>query len=113
MTRFARMGALRKGIRASSSLGLAPNSTATSYALRRLHPQRNSDVSSPPIGEPGETPSDRYLLRVDPEAVKAAIMSFGRASAGGPTGMAPEHLRSLLKTSIDGCASPETVERFL
>ena len=27
--------------------------------------------------------------------------------------MAPEHLRSLLTISVDGCASPETVERFL
>lgn len=113
MTKYARIGALSKGSRSSSSLGLAPNSAATCSALRRLHPERSSNISSPLGNENEASPADEDLLRVDPGAVWAAIMSFGRASTGGSSGMAPDHLRSLLSSSIDGCASPETVERFL
>lgn len=68
-TKHSRMGALSKGVCASSSLGLAPNSIATYSALRRLHRLKTSVVSSPLIGESGPTPVDEDLQRFDLEAV--------------------------------------------
>lgn len=113
MTKYAKEGASTKGMRASSSLGLAFNSVVTLSALRLLQPERSGFISSPPCFESGATPADDNLLMVDQEAVREAIMTFERRFAGGPTGLASEHLRSLLSSSIDGYVSPETVKRFL
>lgn len=109
MTQIARRGAISKGVKAGSSLSIAPDSAATRARLRALQSRRPGSL------ERSALPSVEHPepIRIETEAVRDAIMSFFRASAEGPTGLAPDHLRSILAVSADGCGSLEKVERFL
>lgn len=109
MTRMARLGALSKVVAAESSLGIEPDCDDTRDRLRELHTARSRSVDVPVLSNDKRPPPLRFLQG----DVAASIASFPRASSGGPAGLSPDHLKTLLSSSADGCCSPETASRFL
>ena len=77
-------GNLRGACARLTSKGLAPPGPATSAALRALFP---SGPNVTPLLPPDDEP-----LRPSPQDVEKALLSFSRASAGGPSGLRPSHL---------------------
>jgi len=88
----------------ASSDGLAPHNEATLEALKAKHPSSPVDLSLP--APPND---DLVTTRVATEAeVRKAIESFRPGSAGGPDGLRPGHLRTLI-----GLAAGEAGARLL
>ena len=87
----------------ASSDGLAPPTATTVVALRAKHPPAPLDLNLP------DPPCDsmRMVIATD-EDVSKAISSFRPGSAGGPDGLRPGHLKSLV-----GHASAEAGPRLL
>ena len=87
----------------ASSEGLAPNNEATLEALRSKHPPIPEDLSLP------EPPDGNFdVIVATEEEVRRAIDSFQPGSAGGPDGLRPSHLKSLI-----GHAAAEAGVRLL
>ena len=78
----------------STSDGLARRSEETVRALRLKHPPAPQDLMMP-------EPPDNYLIVpvVSEEDVQKAINSFRPGPAGGPDGLRPGHLKTLLSHS--------------
>ena len=87
----------------ASSDGLAPFSGATLDALKSKHPQAPSGVSLPLPPDSSTVP-----FMASEVEVRKAVESFRPGSAGGPDGLRPGHLRTLL-----GRASVEAGVRLL
>ena len=78
----------------SSSDGLARRSEETVRALRLKHPPAPRDLMMP------EPPDNSLIVPVvSEEDVRKAINSFRPGSAGGPDGLRPGHLKTLLSHS--------------
>ena len=78
----------------SSSDGLAMQSEDTVRALRDKHPPAPRDLMMP------EPPDNSFIVPVvSEEDVRKAVNSFRPGSAGGPDGLRPGHLKTLLSHS--------------
>lgn len=75
----------------ASDGGLAPYNDRTLEALRGKHPSAPEDLSLP---EPPDDAVDPVVASEDD--VRKAILSFRAGSSGGPDGLRPGHLRSLI-----------------
>ena len=82
-------GAIRP---ASSDDTLAPMNEATYEALQERHPPPHPDAFIPPIEEAGQ----HHSVTVAVEEVLQTIRSFPKASAGGPDGLRPQHLKDMM-----------------
>ena len=69
---------------------MAPMNEATYEVLLERHPPPHPDAFIPPIEEAGQHHS------VTVEEVLQAIRSFPKASAGGPDGLRPQHLKDMM-----------------
>ena len=87
----------------ASDGGLAPFNETTLEALRSKHPPAPEDLSLP-------EPPDASVIPVvaTEEDVRKAVLSFRVGSSGGPDGLRPGHLRSLI-----GHGSAEAGSRLL
>ena len=78
----------------SSSDGLAKQSGETIRALKDKHPPAPRDLMMP------EPPDDSLVVPVfSAEEIRKAVNSFRPGSAGGPDGLKPGHLKTLLSHS--------------
>ena len=85
-------GAIRE---IASTEGLAPFSEETYLKLLERHPTGTDDALPPePNNDIHPTPI------VSTENVRKAILSFPAGSAGGPDGLSPDHLKSLISISM-------------
>ena len=75
----------------ASAEGLAPQDGDTLRALKEKHPSATEYLSHP------ETPDGSVVPAVaSEEDVRKGIMSFHAGASGGPDGLCPGHLRSLV-----------------
>lgn len=87
----------------ASAEGLAPLNEDTVEALRAKHPPASGDLNLP------DPPDESIVPVVATEGnIRKAICSFRAWSSGGPDGLRPGHLRSLI-----GFSSAETGARLL
>ena len=83
---------MRRAVRElASAKGLAPQDGDTLRALKEKHPSAPENLSLP------EPPDGSVVPAVATEEdVRKAIMSFRAGASGGPDGLRPGHLRSLV-----------------
>ena len=82
------MGAVRE---LASAEGLAPQDGDTLRALKEKHPSAPENLSLP------DPPDGSVVPAVATEEdVRKGILSFHAGSSGGPDGLRPGHLRSLV-----------------
>ena len=89
-TKLCQEGQYTKSLQALVSLGLAENNPATLREMKAKHP----------TGAPPKIPTtDSTPLYFSPSQVLEACQTFHKGSAAGPSGLRPEHLMIMLKSS--------------
>ena len=79
----------------ASTEALAPFNDDTLAKLQERHPSSDDDPAlSPPREDIHPTPT------ISSEGIRKAILSFPAGSAGGPDGLTPDHLKSLVSLSM-------------
>ena len=97
---LASEGQYSKAIQALTSEGMAPVNRATEAQLRRLHPSSDNIVGPLPV-------TDVQQLSFTEQEVLDAANKFKKGSAPGPSGLRPEHLKSVVR------AAPNRKDRAL
>ena len=77
----------------ASSEGLAPFTEETYEKLKERHPAGDDNAEPPPIDD-----ANHLTPTISTDDVRKAILSFPAGSAGGPDGLSPVHLKSLISS---------------
>ena len=102
---FDLKGAIRE---LSSDDTFAPNNEETLDLLQARHPTAPDGIALPPAIDGAEA-----HIQISEDSVKKAILSFQASSAGGPDGLKPAHLKSLIRANEAGNRLLESLTKLV